>query len=274
MEYLPPPWLKLGCNPPPPPPPPKIPWPPTRITPRGDPSESDVPACALRLGLQGTSSGVPSDIGTPSDAAAVHHDDQMQEGDMKEATGAGAIHGDAQQCLTPQPPPPPSPVSADQDPPRGDPSESDAPTCALRRGPQGASGGVLDDMGAPSVADGVHGDDQMEERDITQVTGPGSIHGVAQECLTPHSGCGDVTPSDQESRVPLAQRPPQVMLSGQDSDMSSPNVHSSLGTAPTVMAPSHSSTEGSAAQKPPLRQESCAQGCQPSACCKAFAGRG
>ena len=45
--------------------------------------------------------------------------------------------------------------------------------------------------------------------------------------------------------MPLAQRPPQVMLSGQDSDMSSPNVHSSLGTARTVMAHNQSSTDGS-----------------------------
>ena len=45
--------------------------------------------------------------------------------------------------------------------------------------------------------------------------------------------------------MPLAQRPPQVSLSGQDSEMSSPNMHSSLGTACTVMAPSQSSTDGS-----------------------------
>ena len=114
----------------------------------------------------------------------------MQEGDTKDATGAGGIHGDAQQCLTPQPPPPLTPMTADQDPPRGDPSESDVPACALRCGPQGA----------PSVADGVHGDDEIEKRDVTEDTGPG----VAQECLTPHSGCGVVTPSDQGSPVPLA----------------------------------------------------------------------
>ena len=55
----------------------------------------------------------------------------MKEGDATEATGAGGIHGDAQQCLTSQPPPPPTFITADQDPPRGDPSESDVPACAL-----------------------------------------------------------------------------------------------------------------------------------------------
>ena len=136
-------------------------------------------------------------------------------------------------------------MSADQDHPTGDPSESDVAACALRRGHQGALGGVPDDIGAPSVADGVHGDDQMGEQDITEVTGPSGIHGVAQECPTPHSGCGDVPPYDHGSPVALAQRPPQVMLSAQDSDMSSLDVHSSLGTACTVMAPSQSSTDGS-----------------------------
>ena len=63
--------------------------------------ETDVPACALRLESQGTSGGVPFDKGTPSDASAMHEDDEMQEGDTKEAIGVGGIHGDAQQCLTP-----------------------------------------------------------------------------------------------------------------------------------------------------------------------------
>ena len=164
---------------------------PEQDPPTGDPSESVVPVCALRLGPQGTPGGVPGDIGTPGDAGAPRQDDHE---DTKEATGKGGIHGDAQQCLTPQPPPPQTPMSADQDPPRGGSSESDVPACALRRGLQGAFGG---DIGAPSVADGVHGDDEMQARDITEDTRPGGIHGVAQECLTPHSGCGDVTPFDQ-----------------------------------------------------------------------------
>ena len=155
----------------------------------------------------------------------------MQEGDTKEAIGTGGIHGDAQQCLTSQPPPPPTPMTVDHGPRRGDASESDVLACALRCGLQGA----------PSVAHGVHGDDEIEEGDIMEITGPG----VAQECLTPHSGCGVVTLSDQVLLVPLAQRPPQVLLSGQDSDMSSPNMHSTLGTAFTVMAPSQSSTDAS-----------------------------
>ena len=102
MELLMEKWLKLGCNPPPPQDPMTLDQDPLN----GDPSESNVPTCALRIGPQGTSRGVASDIGTPSDASGVHRDDQMTEGDMKEATGAGAIHVDAQQCLTPQPPPP------------------------------------------------------------------------------------------------------------------------------------------------------------------------
>ena len=69
--------------------------------------------------------------------------------------------------------------------------------------------------------------------------------GAAQECLTPHPGCGAESLSDQGSPVPLAQRPPQVLLSGQDSEMSSPNMQSSLGMACTVMAPSQSSTDDS-----------------------------
>ena len=167
------------------------------------------------------------------------------------ATGAGGIHADAQQCLTPQPPPPQTPMSADQDPPRGDPSESAVPACALRCGPQGVLGGVADVVGAPSVADGVHGDDQTEERDVTEDAGRGGMHAIVLECLTPHSGCGVVPPSDQGSPMPLAQRPPPIMLSGQDSDMSSPNVHGSLGIACTVMAPSQLSTDGSQLSKKP-----------------------
>ena len=68
---------------------------------------------------------------------------------------------------------------------------------------------------------------------------------AAEECLTPHPGCGAESLSDQGSPVPLAQRPPQVSLSGQDSEMSSPNMDSSLGTACTVMVASPSSTDGS-----------------------------
>ena len=71
-------------------------------------------------------------------------------------------------------------------------------------------------------------------------TGPGA----AEECLTPHPGCGAESLSDQGFPVPLAQRPPQVSLSGQDSEMSSPTMDSSLGTACTVAAPSQSSTDG------------------------------
>ena len=52
--------------------------------------------------------------------------------------------------------------------------------------------------------------------------------------------------------MPLAQRPPQVMLSDQDSEMSSPNMHSNLGTACTVMVPSRSSTDGSQLSNCPL----------------------
>ena len=199
--------------------------------PRGDPSESDVPACAMRLGSQGTSGGVPCDKGTPNDAGAVHQDDQMQEGDTKEAIGTDGIRGDAQHCLPPQPPPPLTPMTADQDPRRDDPSESDVPACALRCGPHGA----------PGVAYGVHGDDEIEGREMMENTRPG----VAQECLTAHSRCGVEALSHQGSPVPLAQRPPKVLFTGQDSEMSSPTMHSSLGTACTVMALSKSSTDGS-----------------------------
>ena len=69
--------------------------------------------------------------------------------------------------------------------------------------------------------------------------------GAAEECLTPHPSCGAESLSDQGSPVPLAQRPPQVSLSGQDSEMASPNMDSSMGTACTVVAPSPSSTDGS-----------------------------
>ena len=72
-------------------------------------------------------------------------------------------------------------------------------------------------------------------------TGPGA----AEECLPPHPGCGAESLSDQGSPVPLAQRRPQVLFSWQDSEMSSPNMDSSLGTARTVVAPSQSSTDGS-----------------------------
>ena len=155
----------------------------------------------------------------------------MQEGDTQEAIGTTGIPGDAQQCLPPQPPPLLTPMTVDQDPRRGAASESDVPACALRCGPQGA----------PGVADGVHGDDEIEGRDIMENTSPG----VAQGCLTSHFGCGVETLSDRGALVPLGQRPPQVLLSGQDSDMSSPNMHSSLGTACTVMAPSQFATAGS-----------------------------
>ena len=122
-------------------------------------------------------------------------------------------------------------MTADQDPRRGDPSASNVPACALRCGPPGA----------PDVAGGVHADDEMQGRDVMENTGPGA----AQECLTPHPGCGAESLSDEGSPVPLAQRPPQVLLSGQDSEMSSLNMHSSLGTACTVVAPSQTSTDGS-----------------------------
>ena len=131
-------------------------------------------------------------------------------------------------------PPPPHPqhlLTGDEDPCKGDPSESDAPARALRCGPQGA----------PGLADGVHADDEIEGRGAMENTGPT----VAQECLTPHSGCGVEALSDQGSPVPQAQRPPQVLLSWQGSEMSSPNMHSSLGTTCTVVAPSESSTDGS-----------------------------
>ena len=75
--------------------------------------------------------------------------------------------------------------------------------------------------------------------------------GVAQECLTPHSGSGVEALSDQGSPVPLARRPPQVLLSRQDSEMLSPNMHSNWGTACTVMAPTQSGTDGSQLSKPP-----------------------
>ena len=45
--------------------------------------------------------------------------------------------------------------------------------------------------------------------------------------------------------MPLAQRPLEVMLRVQHSDMSFLALHSSIGTAPTVVAPSQSSTDGS-----------------------------
>ena len=87
------------------PPPPQDPMTPDHDPPRGDPSQSDVLASALRLGSQDTSSGVPCHKGTPRDAGAVHQNDQMQEGDTKEAIGTAGIPGDAEQC--PPPPPPP-----------------------------------------------------------------------------------------------------------------------------------------------------------------------
>ena len=99
----------------------------------------------------------------------------------------------------------------------------------------------VDPPGAPEVAGGVHADDENQGRQVMENTGPV----VAKECLTPHPGCGAESLSDQGSPVHLAQRPPQVSLSGQDSEMSSPNMDSSLGTACTVVAPSQSSTDGS-----------------------------
>ena len=131
----------------------------------------------------------------------------------------------------PTPPPALTPMTADQDPRRGDPSGSDVPACALRCGPPGA----------PDVAGGVHADDENQGQDVMQNTGPGA----AEQCLAPHPGCGTESLSDQGSPVFLAQRPPQVFLSGQDSEMSSPNMDSNLGTACTVVAPSQSSTDGS-----------------------------
>ena len=114
---------------------------------------------------------------------------------------------------------------------RGDPSGSDVPACALRCAPPGA----------PNVAGGVHADDEIQGRDGMENTGPSA----AQECPTPHPGRGAESLFDQGSPVPLAQRPPQVLLSGQDSEMSSPNMDSRLGTACTVVAPGQSSTDGS-----------------------------
>ena len=144
----------------------------------------------------------------------------------KEAIGRAGTLGEAQQSPPPTPPPALTPMTADQDPRRGDPSVngSDVPACALRCGP----------LGAPEVAGGVHADDENQGRDIMENTGPVAV----EECLTPHPGCGAESLSDQGSPVPLAQRPPQVSLSGQDSEMSSPNMDSSLGTACTVVAPS------------------------------------
>ena len=69
----------------------------------------------------------------------------------------------------------------------------------------------------------------------------GGIHGDAQECLTPHSGSGDVTPYDQGSPMSLAQRPLEITRSVHHSSMSSPTI----GTAPTIAAFSRSSTDGS-----------------------------
>ena len=122
-------------------------------------------------------------------------------------------------------------MTADQDPRRGDPSASNVPACALRCGPPGA----------PEVACGVHADNENQGREVMENMGPGA----AEECLTPHPGCGAASLSDQGSPVPLAQRPPQVSLSGQDSEMASPDMDSSMGTACTVVAPSQSSTDGS-----------------------------
>ena len=95
---------------------------------RGDPSQSDVPACAQRLGPQGTSGGVPGDIGTPSDARGVHGDDHMEEGDMKEDPGPSGIHGDAQQCITPPPPRKKNPQPVTRIPPK---VIQDSPTSRL-----------------------------------------------------------------------------------------------------------------------------------------------
>ena len=81
------------------PPPPPGPVTPDQDPPRGDPSQSDVPACALRLGSQDTSAGVPGDKGTPNDACAMH-----EEGGTKEAVGTAGTLGEAQQS-PPTPPP-------------------------------------------------------------------------------------------------------------------------------------------------------------------------
>ena len=83
-----------GVQPPPPGPPT-----PDHDPPRGDPSQSDVPAYALRLGSQDASVGVPDDNGTPNDACAMH-----LEGGTKEAIGRAGTLGEAQH---PPPPPPP-----------------------------------------------------------------------------------------------------------------------------------------------------------------------
>ena len=60
----------------------------------------------------------------------------------------------------------------------------------------------------------------------------------------------------------------------QHGDMSSPAVHSSVGTARTVVAPSQFSTDGSQLGNiPPLDKKAVLR--EPThACCKAFAGWG
>ena len=154
------------------------------------------------------------------------------EGGTKEAIGTAGTLGEAQHSPPPPPPPPAlTPMTADQDPRRGDRSASNVQACALRCGPPSA----------PEVARGVHVDDENQGRDVMENTGPGA----AEECLMPHPSCGAQSLSDQGSPVPLAQRPPRVSMGGQDSEISSPNMDSSLGTACTVVAPSQSSTNGS-----------------------------
>ena len=153
------------------------------------------------------------------------------EGDTKEAIGTAGTLGEAQQPPPPHPLLASTPMTADQDPRRRGPSASNVPACALRCGPPGA----------PEVAGGVHADDENQGREVMENIGTGA----AEECLTPHPRCGAESLSDQGSPVPLARRPPQVSLSGQDSEMSSPNMDSSMGTACTVVAPSESSTDGS-----------------------------
>ena len=147
-------------------------------------------------------------IHLPVSLVAKVHPMMHQEGGTKEAVGTAGTLGEAQQSPPPPHPPALTPMTDDQDPRRGDPSGSDVPACALRCGPPGA----------PDVAGGVHADDEIQGRDVMENTGPGA----AEECLTPHPGCGAETLSDQGSPVPLAQRPPQVLLSGQNSEMSSP----------------------------------------------------
>ena len=128
MELLLEAMAEAGVQPPPPP----GPVTPDQDPSRGDPSQSNVPACALRLGSQDAPAGVPGDKGTPNDACAMH-----QEGGTKEAIGTAGTLREAQQSPPPPPHPPVlTPMTADQDPRRGDPSGSDVPAVRCDVDPQ------------------------------------------------------------------------------------------------------------------------------------------